>query len=73
MALHIEIEEEEFVLTTHSGAAEVLFNGQSIAVPGLHNGLLFEKVRDWIFIEAPGVGFKIRWNMKVSFTENLKC
>ena len=42
-----------------------MFNGQSIAVPGLHNGLVFETVQDWIFIDAQGVGFKIRWNMKV--------
>ena len=49
---------------THQGLAEVVFNGQSIAVPGFHNGLVFEKVQDWIFIEGQGVGFSIRWNMK---------
>ena len=64
MELHIEIESEEFVVFTHQGLAEVIFNGQSIAVPGLHNGLVFEKVQDWIFIEGQGVGFSIRWNMK---------
>ena len=67
LALHIEIESEKFVITTQSGMAQVLFNGQSIAVPGLHNGLVFQKVKDWIFIDAQGVGFKIRWNMKVIF------
>ena len=50
--------------STHQGLAEVVFNGQSIAVPGLHNGLVFETVQDWIFIEGQGVGFSIRWNMK---------
>ena len=57
------MESEEFVLSSHQGLAEVIFNGQSIAVPGLHNGLLFEKVQDWIFIEGQGVGFNIRWNI----------
>ena len=64
MDLHIEIESEEFLITTRQGGAEVIFNGQSIAVPGMHNGLVFEKVQDWIFIEAQGVGFSIRWNLK---------
>ena len=50
-------------MSSHQGLAEVIFNGQSIAVPGLYNGLVFEKVQDWIFIEGQGVGFSIRWNI----------
>ena len=40
-------------------------NGQSIVIPGQHNGVTFEQAGDWLFIEVQGLGFKLHWNLKV--------
>lgn len=39
-------------------------NKQSLAIPGFYDGMIFEVVGDWIFIEAQGLGLKLHWNSK---------
>ena len=67
LSLHIEVESELFVIDVQNGIpqANLPWNRQqSMKLPGIHQGMLFEIVGDWLFIEAQGLGFNIQWNLK---------
>ena len=56
------MESDEFVISANNGKSSVSLDGQSLQLPGVHNGMIFEIVGEWIFIEAQGLGFKLHWN-----------
>ena len=56
------MESDEFVINVNNGRPSVSLGGQSLQMPGVHNGMVFETVGEWIFIEAQGLGFKLHWN-----------
>ena len=62
LSLYINVESDEFVINVNNGRPSVSLGGQSLQMPGVHNGMVFETVGEWIFIEAQGLGFKLHWN-----------
>ena len=46
---------------------------QSLTIPGFYDGMIFEVVGDWIFVEAQGLGIKLHWNSKDYLIINLSA
>lgn len=64
LSIHIEVESDEFIIESFNGSPRVTLDQQSLAVPGFYDGMIFEVVGDWIFVEAQGLGVKLHWNSK---------
>ena len=59
MSVIMEVESEEIEMQFENDYPKVSMNGESLTVPGHHNGILFEVIGDWLIIEVPGLGFNL--------------
>ena len=64
LSIVMEVEDEEYVISNINGSARVTSLGESLEVPGVKRGIIFELVGDWLIVEVPGLGFSLHWNNK---------
>ena len=65
--IKLELETVEYILAVDARGRAVATSGaSSIAVPGVQDGVVFQKSGSWIFVEMLGLGLTLRWNSKVA-------
>ena len=53
------------------GEPHMLKGDEKIAIPSQIDGLVVEKVADYVLLRAQGLGFTIRWDTKVNYLKTL--
>lgn len=54
-----------FLYFTANGEPYIRKGDQSLTLPNQLDGLLFERVANFVIVQAEGLGFKLKWDTKV--------
>lgn len=62
-----------FFFLPANGEPYVRKGEQSLTLPNQIDGLLFERVANFVIVQAEGLGFTVKWDTKVSNDPSLFC
>ena len=63
-----------YLLKTGNNEPYIRKGDQSLTLPNQIDGLLFERVANFVVVQAEGLGFTVRWDTKVGTHETeLDC